>query len=247
MRKVALWVSLAVPSLMFFFSGPLRAEPEITSSDTVTINSAHVDLLANTIALSGKNFGQHPPTVNLQENSLEVTSFDETTIKANLPTDLAPGSYHLVVIANGVSPRSGSLDITVGNAGPAGPVGPTGPPGPRGPQGPPGPHGASESVNGLVGPTINPLQVALLKWVPYSGVTFRVGGQPAGVAFDGANMWVTNALANTVTKLRASDGANLGNFEVGNQPAGIAFDGANIWVANQGSNTVTELRTSDGA
>src|ERR1700722_20147848 len=155
MRKVALWVSL-VPSLMFLFSGPLHAEPEITSSDTVTINSAHVDLLANTIALSGKNFGQHPPTVNLEENSLEVTSFDETTIKANLPTGIAPGSYHLVVIANGVSPRSGSLDITVGNAGPAGPVGPTGPPGPRGPQGPPGPHGASEPVNGPVGPTINP-------------------------------------------------------------------------------------------
>src|SRR5258705_3430288 len=57
---------------------------------------------------------------------------------------------------------------------------------------------------------INPLQVALLKWAPYSGVTFHVGSGPTGVAFDGASIWVTNGGSNSVTKLRASDGANLG-------------------------------------
>ena len=50
-----------------------------------------------------------------------------------------------------------------------------------------------------------------------------------------------------MTKLRASDGANLGNFDVGAASFGVAFDGANIWVANQGSNTVTKVRASDGA
>jgi len=36
-----------------------------------------------------------------------------------------------------------------------------------------------------------------------------------GVAFDGANIWVTNYGSNSVTKLRASDGSTLGTFTVG--------------------------------
>ena len=47
-----------------------------------------------------------------------------------------------------------------------------------------------------------------------------------------------------MTKLRASDGANLGNFSVGSDLLGVAFDGANIWVANRASKTVTKLRAS---
>ncbi len=76
---------------------------------------------------------------------------------------------------------------------------------------------------------------------------FAVGTAPVGVAFDGANIWVANFNSNNVTKLRASDGANLGNFAVGTNPIGIAFDGANIWVANVNSSNVTKLRSSDGA
>jgi DNA-binding beta-propeller fold protein YncE len=53
--------------------------------------------------------------------------------------------------------------------------------------------------------------------------------------------------SNTVTKLRASDGANLGSFSVGSHPHSVAFDGANIWAANEQSGNVTELRASDGA
>jgi DNA-binding beta-propeller fold protein YncE len=60
------------------------------------------------------------------------------------------------------------------------------------------------------------------------------------VAFDGANIWVANSTTTNVTKLRASDGANLGTFPVGNYPSAVAFDGANIWLANQGSNTVSK-------
>jgi DNA-binding beta-propeller fold protein YncE len=43
-----------------------------------------------------------------------------------------------------------------------------------------------------------------------------------------------------VTKLRASDGANLGTFAVGDAPFGVAFDGVNIWVANFIGNTVSK-------
>jgi DNA-binding beta-propeller fold protein YncE len=57
--------------------------------------------------------------------------------------------------------------------------------------------------------------------------SFPVGNDPFFLVFDGANIWVTNAGDNTVTKLRASDGANLGTFPVGGLwPAFITFDGA---------------------
>ena len=60
-----------------------------------------------------------------------------------------------------------------------------------------------------------------------------MGNKPAGVAFDGANMWVANHGSNTVTKLQVSNGTVIGNFAVGQNPWGVAFDGAHIWVANQ--------------
>lgn len=74
--------------------------------------------------------------------------------------------------------------------------------------------------------------------------TFAVGSGPIELAFDGVNIWVTNQRSNDVTKLRASDGANLGTFPVDFGPVGIAFDGANIWVAC--GNGVSEL-ASDGS
>jgi hypothetical protein len=39
--------------------------------------------------------------------------------------------------------------------------------------------------------------------------TFAVGSDPIAAAFDGSNIWVVNLAGNTVTKLRATDGANL--------------------------------------
>ena len=69
--------------------------------------------------------------------------------------------------------------------------------------------------------------------------TFDVGGYPAGIAFDGTNMWVTDK-EQQVTKLSPT-GATLGTFPVGSYPFGIAFDGIHMWVTNSNSNTVTEL------
>ena len=61
------------------------------------------------------------------------------------------------------------------------------------------------------------------------------------IAFDGANMWITNPPSNNVAKLRASDGANLGTFAVGPNPLAIAFDGANMWITNPVSGSVSKL------
>src|SRR6059058_2170088 len=53
--------------------------------------------------------------------------------------------------------------------------------------------------------------------------SFPVGNYPKFLVFDGANIWVTNTVDGTVTKLRASDGANLGTFPVGVDPTSITF------------------------
>lgn len=60
------------------------------------------------------------------------------------------------------------------------------------------------------------------------------------------SIWVVNAGSNTVTKLRASDGALLATYSVGSGPVSAAFDGSSIWVVNDNDNTVTKLRASNG-
>src|SRR6516162_186127 len=91
------------------------------------------------------------------------------------------------------------------------------------------------------------MQIAILHWYPANLTTsFAVGQDARGVTFDGANIWVTNNTSQTVTKLRASDGALLGTFgglDAG--PLGMVYDGANIWIVC--SNVVDKLRASDGA
>jgi DNA-binding beta-propeller fold protein YncE len=71
--------------------------------------------------------------------------------------------------------------------------------------------------------------------------TFAVGVEPYGVVFDGVSIWVTNETDNTVTKLRASDGALEATLPTGPGPYGIAFDGANVWVTNSDAGTVSKL------
>src|SRR5713226_3099330 len=82
----------------------------------------------------------------------------------------------------------------------------------------------------------NLARIALLKWYEVSTVTsFPTEHAPFGVAFDGANIWVSNQGGgggiNNVMKIRAADGATLGSFPTGGvNPVEMAFDGANIWI-----------------
>jgi DNA-binding beta-propeller fold protein YncE len=71
-------------------------------------------------------------------------------------------------------------------------------------------------------------------------MTPTVGSIPFAIAFDGANMWVANQNAHTVSVLRASDGSNVMTPTVGSGPRAIAFDGAFMWVANQNDGTVSK-------
>jgi collagen triple helix repeat protein len=169
------------------------------------------------------------------------------------------GAIHVAFDTKESTQYSHGLELEVALAGSPGPAGPQGPPGeqgPAGPEGPPGPQGAQGDAGapgpqgpggpqGVPGPgDLMAAKAARLQWYRRD---FAVGSAPYGVACDGANVWVVSGTANSVTRLRASDGASLGTFPVGSQPLGIAFDGANVWVSNFTGGSVTRLRASDGA
>jgi hypothetical protein len=101
--------------------------------------------------------------------------------------------------------------------------------------------------SGLTGTgSYNPLQVALLKWGPNlnsANNTITVGGQPIGVCFDGANIWVGN---NNAVKLSAATGATLAAYSAAHGINYICFDGLNIWGSN-GSSFASKLSASTGA
>jgi len=59
-------------------------------------------------------------------------------------------------------------------------------------------------------------------------------------------IWVSNGNGESVTKLRAADGANKGTFAVGDYLLDLAFDGETIWVGDWLGGTVSKLRAADG-
>jgi DNA-binding beta-propeller fold protein YncE len=63
-------------------------------------------------------------------------------------------------------------------------------------------------------------------------ISYPTGLSPAALLFDGAHIWVANRDGGSVTKLRASDGKQLGTFFAGPEPNALVFDGINIWVAS---------------
>jgi DNA-binding beta-propeller fold protein YncE len=68
------------------------------------------------------------------------------------------------------------------------------------------------------------------------------------LTYDGASIWVTNPVMDTVTKFGQS--GPITSYSVGSPgplyPDGITYDGANIWVANYMGGTVAKLRGSTG-
>jgi outer membrane lipoprotein-sorting protein len=164
---------------------------------------------------------------------------------------VAPGVHvSLDTKENGTTSHGPELEVALAGTGLPGPQGPQGDPGSPGPQGETGPQGPQgqagpQGPEGATGPgNLMASKAALLQWYRQD---YAVGIFPSSLAFDGANVWVANLDSDTVTKLRASDGANLGTFPVGDFPVGVAFGGASIWVANALSDNVMKLRPSDGA
>ena len=81
--------------------------------------------------------------------------------------------------------------------------------------------------------------------VPLTGSTAGAAApiittSPYGGVFDGANVWVANETAGTVSRIDATTNA-VATVTVGSQPRNLAFDGANVWVTNWASNTVSKI------
>lgn len=142
--------------------------------------------------------------------------------------------------------------MVVGGQGLQGPQGVQGPIGPTGPEGIQGPAGAAGTpgAQGPAGPPgPNPLGIATLHWyVNNSIVTVNVGNGPAGMCFDGTNVWVTNQTDGSVTIINAVSATVVNTITgVGSGPVACVYDGQHIWVANQTGANVTELNDSDGS
>lgn len=239
---------------------------------TITARSAPAlaDLLATGVSIDASRKGQFLliDVTNAVKNWLDTANnyglalvgHDATSVtfdsKENSQTSHEP---ELIIVLNSRTGPQGpqgeqGAQGEKGEAGAQGPEGPQGPPGSTGPQGaqgdigPQGPQGPAGPA-GSVADEFDPTLVALIRWdlLRPAPSIFALTDTATGAAFDGENIWVANNHLNTVTKMRASDGAVLGTFAVGTAPQGVAFDGANIWVANLNSNDVTKLRASDGA
>ena len=76
-------------------------------------------------------------------------------------------------------------------------------------------------------------------------VTIPGPGNPAGIVFDGANIWIVGKSEPLLKKLDAS-GNVIQSVTVGADPTHPAFDGNNIWVPNFSDNSLSVVRVSDG-
>jgi type VI secretion system VgrG family protein len=96
--------------------------------------------------IHGENFGVEP-TVFLDGLALSIAFASDGLIQAEIPPDLEPGTYLLIVLRSRHAswpPRIDDLavmDVTLGAVGPEGPPGERGPAGERGPVGEVGPPG----------------------------------------------------------------------------------------------------------
>ncbi|MEY2488955.1 MAG: hypothetical protein QOC70_897, partial [Verrucomicrobiota bacterium] len=131
----------------------------------ISIINAVAHYPEQTITISGQGFTSSTKlSVTLGDTPLVITSSNVTTIQANLPNSIGPGSYHLTVISR---TDTAELDVTLGTVGPTGATGPqgvTGVTGATGSQGIAGATGAtgstgvagatgSQGIAGVTGPT----------------------------------------------------------------------------------------------
>ena len=217
--NVAVTNSEGVGYLTLFPQGAVRP---IASS----INYAAGQTLSNAASIAiGAGGGVSVYCRTATDLIVDVTGYFEGPVVSTV--NGLSGDVSLVAGTNvTVSENGSTLTISATTAtGPEGPVGPrvpTGDTGPAGPTGPTGPQGSQGPAGpaGSAGTSLNPMQIAQLRWYDalQTGMDFPVGDRPHGIAFDGANMWVSNHFSNSVMKLRASDGANLGTFPVGARP-----------------------------
>ena len=61
------------------------------------------------------------------------------------------------------------------------------------------------------------------------------------MAFDGTNMWVSNFLDGSVTRINAVTEEKVENIGIGNGAYGLAFDGTHIWITDNNGMTLWKI------
>lgn len=154
------------------FAPTLRAQDDAATPSQLVVISAHADRAAQTLIVTGLDFGEATPRLTLGVDDLEVISHDMGQAVAVLPDRFPAGSYLLIVARGSGLPEYDVFHVTLPDipdreaaerpaekpqaaSGPAGPAGPqgaagaagtqgaVGPMGPRGPAGEQGPAGPS--------------------------------------------------------------------------------------------------------
>ena len=82
--------------------------------------------------------------------------------------------------------------------------------------------------------------------LPWTVTTITGFAEPAGILYDGANIWMTDLTAGKLFKLDGN-AAVLQTVTVGSGPKFPIYDGTNIWVPNIFDASVTVVRASSGA
>jgi hypothetical protein len=105
---------------------------------------------------------------------------------------------------------------------------------------------ASASDGIFVAAPLNLRAVAENRWYPSNLTQNHVTlSGPAGVCFDGLNLWVA-LWGGGVSKIRAADRAVLGTYGTDTNPECVVYDGMYVWILNNGSGTVTQRQCDDG-
>ncbi len=141
---------------LFVVSSPLLAASPTIMSASANASRTVIDVTGTNFVAQDKN---HSLVASLGDTQLTITGSTPTSLTANLPANLPPGSYHLFVSSNGNVDDNGhtaEMDVTIGTTGPQGATGATGPAGVAGANGAAGAAGApgatgSPGANGLNG------------------------------------------------------------------------------------------------
>jgi hypothetical protein len=126
----------------------------VNAAKEPAINAVTTDYAVSppTITITGISFGTIAPTVTIDKLPVTLVTYTQTAVTGLLPSNLAPGSYELVLTNNSARLAiPATFNATIGAVGPEGPTGPPGTAGSAGPAGPPGAPGVAGSP-GAAGP-----------------------------------------------------------------------------------------------
>ena len=161
MKNKIKW-TLALSAVGLLMAGSPVLAGSKPSTPQLRISSVHQDFTGPlcAISVSGFNFGEDVPAVDVGGIPLEVLSNSDAEILADIDCGVPPGDYLLVVTRGPSSTDYDAISLTLGAVGPQGEVGPQGPQGPQGEpgaEGPQGQHGevgpqGSQGPQGEVGP-----------------------------------------------------------------------------------------------